>query len=276
MGKRLLKIGIVQPRPVSRSFAEFQAGGDIRHACDLLTRLPEADLVCFPEYYPCTGEAELARQARELGIGIIAGLIERTPKGVYNTVTVFDSSGAILGRQRKHHLTRTEVERDGIVPGRSYRIFELGGARIGIVICADFPFFTDWQVLIRNKADIILNPSRWFALAEAFPATIISRHLQFGVPIIGLNWARFSFPEWRSTKNGFPPAGGQSTITHPPAVANLNELAEWFRTKPSGIDSIKEFVTVLGKKEQTALVTIDLDAVRRFSGYYFSERQRAT
>ena len=119
-----------------------------------------------------------------------------------------------------------------------------------------------WEVLLEQDADIIINLSRWFALSDAYPATIIARHLEFGIPVIGLNWAKFSFPQWRQLPNGFPPAGGSSTITVPPPVTDLKGLAEWFRTKSGGIDASVDFATILGEKEETVTVAIDITAVR--------------
>jgi predicted amidohydrolase len=270
----LLKIGIVQPCPLSRSFEEFRNGGDIPHACEIVRTFEDrVDIVCLPELYPYKGEIELARLARELRICIVAGIVEETSKASYNTATIFSRDGVIIGRQRKKYLTLTEVERDGVIPGSSYEIFSLEDARIGIAICADMPFFPDWEVLIEKKVDIVINPSRWFALSDLYPTTIVSRHLQFGIPVIGINWAKFSFPEWREMPNGFPPAGGHSTITNPPPVACLRDLADWFRTKTCGIDSGEDLVTVLGEKEETAIVSIDIEAVRKFPGYFYNDHK---
>lgn len=276
MGSSLpLKIGIVQPRPVSRSFKEFQNGGDIQHACEMVRTFQDrVDIACLPELYPYRGDTDLAMLAREMHICIIAGIVEKTLKASYNTATIFDRDGAVIGRQRKKYLTLTEVDRDGVVPGSSYEIFSIEDARIGITVCADMSFFSDWEELIEKKADIVFNLSRWFALSELFPATIVSRHLQFGIPFIGINWAKFSFPDWGKMPNGFPPAGGHSTITTPPPVPDLRGLADWFKTKACGIDSGKDLITVLGEKEETAIVTIDIEAVRKFPGYFYNERKQ--
>ena len=271
MESHILKIGVVQPCPVSRSYEEFRGGGDVGHAVEILMSFKnKADIVCFPEFYPCTGEAQLARKAKELGLYVIAGLIEETAKDCYNTATLFDPAGRIVGRQRKKYPTLTEVERDGILAGDGYRIFTAKDVRLGLVVCADMPFFRDWEALLDQKADIIINLSRWFALSDAYPATIISRHLEFGLPIIGLNWARFSFPGWQQRPGGFPPAGGRTTIAVPPPVASLKELADWFRSKGGGIDASDDFATILGEMEETATVEIDIAAVQRFPGYFFN------
>lgn len=275
MENKTLRIGLVQPYPVSTSYEEFRNGGDVQHACELLKHFEnQADLVCFPELYPWTGEPELGQSARQLGINVIAGIVEQKPSGCYNTATLFDRQGTVIGRQRKKYPTAGEIERAGIRAGKTYEVFEVEQVRIGMVICADLPFFTDWSVLVDQGADIIFNLSRWFALSDAYPATVIARHLEFGRPVIGLNWARFSFPQWDETPHGFPPAGGHSTITIPPSVTNLKELSRWFKTKRCGIDSMDDFATILGEKEETATVTIDIDAVREFPGYFYSRQQK--
>ena len=109
MAGRLLKIGIVQPCPVSKSYEQFRIGGDVRHACEILTSFEnQVDMVCFPEFYPYTGERELAQKARETGIYIIAGIIEETSEGCYNAATLFDRQGVVVGRQRKKYPTRPQ------------------------------------------------------------------------------------------------------------------------------------------------------------------------
>lgn len=272
MSSNFLRIGIVQPSPLSNSYEEFSKGGDVKHACELLGKFKnEVDIVCFPELYPRTGEKEISKKIKELRIYAIAGLIEETDKSLYNTATLFGRSGIIIGRQRKKYPTIGEIEKAGIISGKDYHVFNVDKAKIGMVICADFPFFSDWNILIERKVDVIFNPSRWFALSDAYPSTVISRHLEFGIPIIGINWAKFSFPGWRETPDGFPPAGGHSTITFPPKVTNLKGLGDWFRTKPYGIDSSEDFAIVLGEKEETAIISIDIEAVRNFPGYFYYE-----
>jgi predicted amidohydrolase len=57
------------------------------------------DLICFPEYFPFSGEEELAAAAARLQAYIIAGLLEEESGKRYNTATLFDRSGRMLGRQ---------------------------------------------------------------------------------------------------------------------------------------------------------------------------------
>jgi len=269
---RKLKVAAIQAASVAIDINERWNGVDVPHALDLLEKANDlgADIACFPELYPMLGEAELKEKARQFGIWVIAGLAQGTPDSWYNTSTIISSAGKIVGRQTKNYPTAGEVEA-GVVAGSSFEVFETELGRFGIVICADFAFFNDGVAICRGqKADIIFNPAVWFALSEAFPHTVAGRHMEYSVPIIGVNQAR-------SYKSGlgaqFPPAGGFTTVcVPPPTITDLDTLWDWFRTKPSGIDSASDFIHTLGPHEEIYIADIDIDAVRQFPGY-FSTRE---
>ena len=62
----LVKIILIQPRPVS----QLDSPENVDRALKLLEdcRGEAADLICFPEYFPFTGETALAQAAREAGL----------------------------------------------------------------------------------------------------------------------------------------------------------------------------------------------------------------
>jgi predicted amidohydrolase len=251
------------------------AGGDVPHALELVDRATtqETDIICFPELYPARGEAELRRKAREAGVYIVCGLRQEEGDAAYNTATLIAPDGEIVGCQRKVFPTAIEVSR-GIVPGEGYQVFPTALGNIGMIICADLPFSRRGIVeMKRQGADIVFNPSWWFALGEAYPASIIGRHLEYGLPLFGVDIARYALAEVADDgiTTLFPPAGGYSTATITPPCRNVEELAEWFRTKPGGVNSMSDFVLTLGEDEDILRATVDIEAVRHFPGYYFSE-----
>ncbi len=272
-----IRIAAIQAASRAASFAEKWQGADVAHALALLDRAAAqgATLACFPELYPLVGEAELCAKARALGIYVIAGLADGQPGRWQNTSVIISPQGRIVGRQTKNHPTAGEVD-NGVVAGDTFQVFETELGRFGIVICADFAFFTDGvEACRKGNADIIFNPAVWFALAEAYPHTVAGRHLEYSVPVIGVNVAR---PEKSRSDSTFPPAGGFSTVCVPPPVTNMDELWAWFRTRPEGIDSTRGFVHTLGAGEDVIVVDVDIDAVRRFPGYFSSrvtERSQA-
>ena len=216
--------------------------GDVAHAVDLLETAARAGAacICFPELYPRVGEAEICAAARRLGVFVVAGLIEGTRASWHNTATVIGPDGRVLGRQPKCFPTQNEID-NGVVAGKGYRVIETDIGRLGIVICADFAFFSEGvESIVEQGVDIIFNPSWWFALGEAYPGTVIGRHMQYGKPVIGVDIAacalRLPDADGRLVER-FPRAGGYSTVCVPPPIASLAELAEWFRTKAGGTNA---------------------------------------
>jgi predicted amidohydrolase len=275
-----VKVAAIQARPVATEVDDLWSGADVPHAVALLEDAAGrgADCACFPELYPRVGEDELREAARRLGLYVIAGLIEGTRERWYNTGTIIGPDGTLIGRQRKNFPTQGEID-GGAVAGRGTQVFDTPIGRLGIVICSDFAFFTDGvRALVDGGVDIIFNPSWWFALGAAYPATVIGRHMEYGKPVVGVDIAACSLllraPDG-TVGERFPRAGGYTTICVPPPVDSLSALAAWFRAKPGGINSTDGFVLSLGEDEGILLAEIDLDAVRRFPGYFYRAAQPA-
>jgi predicted amidohydrolase len=269
-----VRIAAIQAKPVSETFDDIWDGADVARAVTLLETAAGAGatLACFPELYPRVGEAELRATARRLGVFVVAGLIEGTRTRWHNTATVISPDGRILGRQPKCFPTQGEID-NGVVAGDGYRVIETDLGRLGIVICADFAFFADGpDALVAQGVDILFNPSWWFALGEAYPGTVIGRHMQYGKPVIGVDIAACSLLLRGADGHlaeRFPRAGGYTTVCVPPPIADLAELAQWFRVKRGGTNSASGFVQTLGEEEGILYVDIDVDAVRRFPGYFY-------
>ncbi|MGH2403471.1 MAG: carbon-nitrogen hydrolase family protein [bacterium] len=274
-----VRVAAIQARPTSVEFDDMWSGADVAHACDLLDVAARggATCACFPELYPRVGEDDLRRAARRLEIYVVAGLIEGTRQQWYNTGTIIGPDGEIIGRQRKNFPTQGEID-GGVIPGAGYTVFDTGIGRLGIVICSDFAFFTGGaRGLVDGGADIIFNPSWWFALGAAYPATVIGRHMEYGRPVIGVDIAACSLSLRRDGKvvERFPRAGGYTTVCVPPPIRDLSGLGEWFRSKPGGINTTDGFIQTLGEDEGILYAEIDLDAVRAFPGYFYRALQRA-
>ena len=211
-----LKIAAIQAASAAVDIEERWAGVDVDHALELLDEAHAlgADLACFPELYPMVGERELCERAMRHGIWVIAGLADGTPDKWHNTSSIISSNGEIVGRQTKNYPTANEVDA-GVVPGTSFKVFDTAIGRFGIVICADFAFFNDGVETCRaQNADIIFNPAVWFALSGAFPHTVAGRHMEYSVPVFGVNLARPSearpdaqFPPGRWIHDRLCPAG---------------------------------------------------------------------
>jgi len=117
-----------------------------------------ADLVCLPELFdslyfpqqkrstiepkgiPNSTTKALSAAAKENGIVLVGGsLYERTARGSYNTATVFDADGTMLGRYHKVHIPQDPgfYEQNYFDSGGLYNVFQTSVGRIGVLICFD-------------------------------------------------------------------------------------------------------------------------------------------
>jgi len=137
-----------------------------------------ADLVAFPEaalcdYYiedfaafaaPIPGEQTEAvgAAAREHGVWVSIGLVERVPEGLYNTAVLISPRGEVVGKYRKTHLS--VVTRNGTIPresdaflaGEALEVFETPLAKIGMMICKDGDYPEVSRTLAVKGAEIII------------------------------------------------------------------------------------------------------------------------
>ncbi|MDZ7262212.1 MAG: acyltransferase [candidate division KSB1 bacterium] len=108
----------------------------------------------IPNGYTTTA---LAKLAREKNVHIVAGVAERHNGNIYNSAILVGPNG-YLGSYRKAHLFDRELQ--WFTPGdQPFRIFDLGQARIGIMICFDWIFPEVARDLALKGADIICHPS---------------------------------------------------------------------------------------------------------------------
>ena len=136
------------------------------------------DLVAFPEvavsdYHgtdfaslasPVPGERfeVLAGAAARGGVFVAAGLIERSPRGLHNTVVLIDPAGELVGICRKTHLSLAHYdpsiarEVDVLVPGDDIPVFVTPFASVGIMICKDGDYPEVPRTLAVKGAEIIL------------------------------------------------------------------------------------------------------------------------
>jgi N-carbamoylputrescine amidase len=100
------------------------------------------------------------RLAAELGVAVVGGFAERTDAGIANAAVAIDAAGAVLGTYRKLHLFGREHEL--FAPGdRGLPIFDIAGARVGVLICYDLRFPEAARILALRGADVVAVPTAW-------------------------------------------------------------------------------------------------------------------
>ena len=174
-------VGLVQMR------MDESPESNLAKALSMVAKAAEsgAAIVCLPElfttrYFPqkaggraaALGLAEeipgktasaLSGAARKHGISIIGGSIyEKSGSSLYNASAVFGPDGKMLGKYRKIHVPHDECffEKDYFGEGDlGFRVFDLGAARAGVLICYDqwFPEAARAEALM--GADVLFYPT---------------------------------------------------------------------------------------------------------------------
>jgi predicted amidohydrolase len=109
---------------------------------------------------PGPATQEIAAVCEKLNLFAIFGLLEKDERHLFNSVACVGPKG-IVGSYRKTHLPYLGVDRF-VTPGnRAYEVFDLGGLRIGMLICFDGSFPEPCRVLALQGADLIALPTNW-------------------------------------------------------------------------------------------------------------------
>ncbi|GMV93233.1 MAG: hypothetical protein AMXMBFR82_30110 [Candidatus Hydrogenedentota bacterium] len=132
-----------------------------------------ADLVVLPETLTCTNNGltylDVAEPipgpsteyfgslAKEHGVYLVAGLVEREAHLIYNVAVLLDREGVLVGKYRKVTLPRTEIDM-GITPGYEYPVFDTEFGKVGMMICYDGFFPEVARELSNRGAEVIAFP----------------------------------------------------------------------------------------------------------------------
>ena len=171
--------------------------GDVARNLDFVTaRLEhvEADLIVLPELfatgYQFVSQDELARLAervpdgvttnrlieiaRRRGLTIVAGLPELAALQYFNSAVVVGPKG-VMGCYRKAHLFFEETL--FFTPGDSgFHVWDIGMAKVGVMICFDWYYPEAARTLALRGADIIAHPSN--LVLPHCPDSMVTRCLE--------------------------------------------------------------------------------------------------
>lgn len=191
----LLKVAAVQIEPRLNEEDRF-----LKKVCDLLksAAAEKASLVIFPELalsglmratsetVPGPSTEVLAAKAKEYGVYVVVGLLERYKEKFYNTAVLI-GPGGIVGKYRKIHLWYPSEDEIPVEPGDlGYPVFTTNIGKIGMMICYDSWFPEPARVLALNGAEIIAVPT-YTGLHSEFDYIFRTRALENHVWIVGAN-----------------------------------------------------------------------------------------
>jgi predicted amidohydrolase len=226
----------------------------------------ELDVIIFPEYFPAQGDREIGAAARNFNSYIIAGMIESDGGNLYNTATLFNRTGRIVGRQRKFNVGALERDKLGISPGDGiFRAFSTDFGKIGMPVCVDL-----WgqpeaaRQLTDQGVDIIFNIAIFPVLRGHWKTGASVRAFDNFIPVVGANTADYNalFGDKRVHQYG-----GGSFIIQPPKMLDKDDFQRWVR----GLDDIGNWVHVeLDELEQVFIGDVNLATTRRLRTEFFN------
>jgi len=168
---RMVRLATVHHRPQNSpsTRANLEEFGEFVR----LAAQKDADIVCLPEGITLVGTKfnyvevsepipgpstdYLGQLASQLGLYIVAGILEKEDQVVYNTAVLLGPDGNIVGKYRKVSLPREEIE-GGVTPGNELPVFDTSFGRIGMMICWDVTFPETARTLAQKGAEIIFLP----------------------------------------------------------------------------------------------------------------------
>lgn len=155
---------------VSTTAEKARLASNLVHHCEMLALAAEkrCDVAVFPEF-SLTGSvdavrhreravtvrddaiAEIVAATGSVGVAAVFGIGERDGANLYIT-QLFAAAGELRGRYRKRHLGEDEI---GFALGVEPGVFELGGTRFGIVICAEAGAEFTWADIASAGASVV-------------------------------------------------------------------------------------------------------------------------
>ncbi|WP_031106458.1 carbon-nitrogen hydrolase family protein [Streptomyces sp. NRRL S-146] len=223
-----------------------------------------ADLICLPEAFSTSGnilevadvsvpvpgpETEfLCGQAKQAGVHIVAGLLERGDDGKYYSTSVLcGPEGTILGHYRRVHCH--ELEARYLSGGSEYPVFDVEFGRIGLMQGYDINFPEVAREYCRRGVDIIVCS----ALVPEMFAYVANMRL----PVRAVDAeciVAFASGIGNNLYAGFGYMGRSQVLADP-----LFLEAERF----DFVDGDERMVD-LGKEPGVGVVEVDLDRMRRY------------
>ena len=142
---------------------------NIKRLGPLLDSIHDCNLVVLPELansgYNFTGFEQAWQNSETIGQGgifqdflvesarrnqcfIVSGINERLNENLFNSAVLVGQEG-VIGIYRKLHLFMNA----------GLPVFDLGGFKIGIMICFDYLFPEPWRIMAQKGADLVCHPS---------------------------------------------------------------------------------------------------------------------
>jgi predicted amidohydrolase len=120
----------------------------------------KAEAAPFAEPIPGPSTQLLADDCRALDLWMVAGMLEASGDDLFNVAVLIGPNG-VAARYRKIHLPFLGVDRFTTPGDEPFAVHDLGGLKLGMVICYDGSFPESFRSLMLQGADLIVLPTNW-------------------------------------------------------------------------------------------------------------------
>lgn len=186
----------------SGNFARIENA--LKKVCDL-----KAQIACFPEMcilgwanpeayqlaHPIPGPYtdRLSELARQYGMMLSVGLVEKECERLYDSAVLIDHDGTLLLKHRKMNIL-SELMTPPYAPGSDVRAVDTRFGRVGMLICADTFVSRHLERMREQHPDVLIVPYGWAAPKEKWPEhgkslsyTVSKAARAVGAPVVGVD-----------------------------------------------------------------------------------------
>lgn len=151
------------------------------------------EVLPYAETIPGPSTQKLKACCRELGVYVVAGLVETTGNKCFNAAVLIGPEG-LIGRYRKIHLPFLGVDRF-LDPGdEPFKVYKTEIGNIGMFICYDCNFPESARVMTLMGVEILALPTNWPEGREKIPKYVVpTRAFENKVHLLAVNrigWER--------------------------------------------------------------------------------------
>jgi len=199
----------------------------------------------FAEPVPGPSTERAIELAREVGVTLAYGIVERESDAFYCTHVLVNGDG-LIGKQRKVHTPAQEQPYWGL--GDAIDVFDIGKARVGITICRDSFFDEMTRTLYFRGAEIVLMPFGYYNVPRG-------RYLKesiHGMSIVKACWTNGYYAVVCNSAEGRAPSEWEPNGARFPGWAGV--IDPW--------GSVLAFVDREGNDEAMAVVEIGPETLR--------------
>lgn len=112
------------------------------------------------EPIPGPSSQRIAEACRRLDIHVVYGTLELDGDRLFNAAVLVGPDG-VVGVYRKSHLPFLGVDKFATQGDTPYRVYDIGGVKVGMLICYDGSFPEATRCLMLEGADLVCLPTNW-------------------------------------------------------------------------------------------------------------------